>query len=173
MAIEIENIDTNNFEEVHECAHVFQDGSCCMNVAGPRQRYCRWHRTAAEREDRLIAYSKRKNKNAIPNLIIPTIEDPESLQIAIHEVMDAIIDGRIQDRRAGQLLYALQLSSSNVKRKLHFIRDRYSIFNLIDDLKEGLEEREKQEQEAAAQIANKKPPQSAKPAANEEVSISS
>ena len=167
MKVTNEDFDINDFENVHVCSHVFQDGSSCMNVAGPRQHYCRWHRTAAEREERLIAYSKRKNKNAIPDLDIPTIEDPESLQIAIHEVMDAIIDGRLEGRRAGQLLYALQLSLSNVKRKLHFIRDRYSVFNLIDDLDEAQKEREQKKQEAAAKRANKKPPQSVKP---EEVS---
>jgi hypothetical protein len=161
MKITNEDSDINDFESVHVCAHVFQDGSSCMNVAGPRQHYCRWHRTAAEREERLVAFSKRKNKNAIPDLDIPTIEDPESLQIAIHEVMDAIIDGRLEGRRA--------VSLSNVKRKLHFIRDRYSVFNLIDDLDEAQKEREQKKQEAAAKRANKKPPQSAKPAANEEV----
>jgi hypothetical protein len=159
-----EDIDLNNFNEVHECEHVFHDGNSCMNVAGPQQHFCRWHRTAAEREERRISYaSRRRNKDQIEDLEIPTIEDPESLQIAIHEVMDAIIDGRLKNHQAGHLLYGLQLSLSNVKRRLHFPRTKYSVFNLINDLEEAFEERKLEKQAAQERRAlKKKPPQSVK-----------
>jgi len=148
---EEDDICITDFEKDHVCRHEFHDGSACMNVASPREHFCRWHRTAAEREARRIAYAKRRTKNAIRDLQIPMIEDPESLQLAIHEVMDAIIDGRVKDRRAGHLLYALQLAQSNLKGKLFLRHSKYDVFNLMNDLEDALQARQ----------AARKPPQSA------------
>jgi hypothetical protein len=61
------------------------------------------------------------------------------------------------------LLYGLQLSLSNVKRRLHFPRTKYSVFNLINDLEEAFEERKLEKQAAQERRAlKKKPPQSVK-----------
>lgn len=149
-----EDIDFTDINQAHACEHVFHDGNTCMHVAPPGEQFCRWHDTAAKREERRMQWAaKRRNRKAIPDLDIPTIEDPQSLQIAIHEVMDAIIDGRLTDRRAGWLLYGLQLSRSNIKYHLHNPKMRYSLFNLIDDLEEDAKEKR----------ANKKRPQSITP----------
>jgi hypothetical protein len=138
---EEDEIDLENFEKLHSCQHVFHDGNDCLNVADPYEHFCRWHKTSADREARRITYSKRRNKNAIRDLNLPMIEDAESLQLAIHEVLDAIIDGRANDRRAGHLLYGLQISQNNIKDRLHFTRMKYSVFNLMNDLEEALEKR--------------------------------
>ena len=159
-----EEIDVTDISKPHACTHMFHDGNTCMNVAAPGEDFCFWHDTAAKREERRMHWAaKRRHKKAIPDLDIPTIEDPESLQIAIHEVMDAIIDGRLTDRRAGWLLYGLQLSRSNIKYQLKFNKMRYSLFNLMDDLEEEAEERK-------ALRAEKKLPQSASPEAEKEES---
>jgi hypothetical protein len=153
-----EEIDICNFKQKHQCQHRFQDGQACMNVASPEEHFCRWHRTFAEREARRVSYLKRRrNKRAVPDLNIALIEDAESLHIALHEVIDAIVDGRARDRQAGHLLYALQLAQNSLKAHLDLPRLDYSVFDLMNELEEKLEQRK------AARLArqDKKPPQSA------------
>jgi hypothetical protein len=168
--VEEDDINLYNHEDYHLCEHVFHDGSECQCVAGAHHKYCHWHTTSAQRLARRTKYSNRRTKNSIPGLVIPTIEDPYSHQIAVHEVIDAIIEGRIKERSAGHLLYALQIAQNNLKGKIALPTHRRSKLELKWFLQAGLEDQ--REAENAQPCANKKPPQSAKPAANEEVSIS-
>ncbi len=99
------------------CHHVFSNGAHCLGNAVKGNSYCRWHVSAALREARREAYTKRPAA-AIAGLEIPYIEDPSSMQIAIHQVLDAIIDGRVTDKRGWFLLYGLQIAQRNIEGKL-------------------------------------------------------
>jgi hypothetical protein len=46
---------------------------------------------------------------------LPPIEDSASIQLALIEVAQALAANRIEPRRAGLLLYALQVASTNAK----------------------------------------------------------
>jgi len=48
-------------------------------------------------------------------LELPLLEDANAVQVAIQEIMQAILDRRIDNKRAGLLLYSLQLASSNIR----------------------------------------------------------
>lgn len=48
-------------------------------------------------------------------LELPLLEDANAIQVAIQEIMQAILDRRIDSKRAGLLLYSLQLASSNIR----------------------------------------------------------
>jgi len=48
-------------------------------------------------------------------LTLPLLEDANAIQLTIQEIMQAILDRRIDSKRAGLLLYSLQLASSNVR----------------------------------------------------------
>jgi len=53
------------------------------------------------------------------DLALPAIEDPASIQIALTQVVSALASSRIDARRAGLLLYALQIASQNVDRRTY------------------------------------------------------
>ena len=48
-------------------------------------------------------------------LDLPVIEDSESIQLALVDVMQAIAANQLDSKRAGLLLYGLQVASANVK----------------------------------------------------------
>jgi len=163
-----QEVSITDINREHVCRHEFHDGSNCLGVAEAHQLYCRWHRTADERHQRRTSARSQRKGQAVLDFDLPMIEDPASLQIAIQEVLDAIVDGRIKDRQAGHLLYGLQISQNNVKGNLYIRRRRYDISDLLDDLEEQqqviaaakLERQKRREQ-------NKKPPQSATVAGKE------
>jgi hypothetical protein len=150
--VEVNLFDRNNS---HLCEHLFADGAFCKMVAPRDEQFCHWHATAEDREERRYKYEKRRSKTAIKGLIIQTIEDSYSLQLAIHEVMDAIIDGRADRTRAAQLLYALQISQNNIKGHFRFPRTRFNHMDL-----ESLLEEEQLKNNKEREALGKKPPQS-------------
>ena len=62
-------------------------------------------------------YHKRTHLG--PRLLYPTmsmLEDGHGVQAALMEVLCGILDGALNDREAGRLLYGLQIAASNLKR---------------------------------------------------------
>ncbi len=48
-------------------------------------------------------------------LELPALEDGNAVQMAIMRVQKALIDDEISEKKAGLLLYSLQMASSNLK----------------------------------------------------------
>jgi hypothetical protein len=46
---------------------------------------------------------------------LPSPEGPAAIQLSIAKITDALINGSIDPRRAGQLLYAMQIASQNLE----------------------------------------------------------
>jgi len=53
-------------------------------------------------------------------LELPPLEDGNSIQIALMQVIDAILQNRLDSKRAGLVLYALQTASSNLANGARF-----------------------------------------------------
>jgi hypothetical protein len=51
-------------------------------------------------------------------LDLPPVEDTESIQLALIDVLQALATNQLDTKRAGLLLYGLQVASSNA-RKMH------------------------------------------------------
>jgi hypothetical protein len=47
---------------------------------------------------------------------LPLLEDSASIQVAISQISDAFLRSRIDARRTGLLLYAVQIASQNINR---------------------------------------------------------
>ena len=94
----------------HKCRHIMPNGAKCHAPALRGKPYCyfhtRLHRFAAE--------------PPIPptDPPAPLLEDRSAIQIALAQVLDALCSSRIDPRRAGLFLYALQIASQNVARNL-------------------------------------------------------
>ena len=87
-------------------------GGICGSPALRDSNLCYWHHKARTR---------RRNREEIagpisnPGIFLPTLEDAASVQVAIQEISHAILDRRIDDKRASLLLYAMQLASNNAQ----------------------------------------------------------
>jgi hypothetical protein len=47
-------------------------------------------------------------------VVIPPVTDSKSFQAAVREVMRGLLDGAIDEKSAGKLLYALQLEERGI-----------------------------------------------------------
>jgi hypothetical protein len=92
---------------VPECRHIKTSGGKCGSPALRGKPYCYFH----------ARLKQRAARPASPYLALelPALEDRGSIQIAISEVVSALADARIEPKRAGILLYALQIASSNAR----------------------------------------------------------
>jgi hypothetical protein len=52
--------------------------------------------------------------------VLPPLEDANSIQLAVMMVMDAMLRNRIAPKISGQLLYALQIASCNLRQGVDF-----------------------------------------------------
>jgi hypothetical protein len=96
------------------CSHVLSNGQICNAVPMRDSNYCYWHHKARARRRRSERIGGPINMEANTGLDLPLLEDANAIQIAIQEIMHAILDRRIDAKRAGLLLYSLQLASSNI-----------------------------------------------------------
>ncbi len=89
---------------IPRCQHVRVNGTQCGSPALRGKRHCYFH-------------SRHQMKPARGSIFdFPTLEDANAIQIALMQVIHAIADGKIENKRAGLLLYALQTASYNLKR---------------------------------------------------------
>ena len=98
------------------CQHIKVNGTQCGSPALRRNRFCYFHKL--HHEERIVlnadrARAARPRKVAID---LPVLEDAESIQVALSQVMRLIISGQIDSKTAGLLLYALQTASANLSR---------------------------------------------------------
>ena len=73
-------------------------------------------------------------------LELPPFEDANSIQIALMQVVDAILHNRIDTKRAGLVLYALQTASSNLANGADFQQDASAtVAGRYDDFEDDFE----------------------------------
>jgi hypothetical protein len=83
------------------CEKVREDGTVCGCPKMRGYRYCYAH-------ERMLQTQSQK-------LQLPALEDANAVQMAIMRVQKALIDDEISEKKAGLLLYSLQMASSNLK----------------------------------------------------------
>ena len=83
------------------CEKVREDGTVCGSPQMKGYRYCYTH-------ERMLQTQSQK-------LQLPALEDANAVQMAIMRVQKALIDDEITEKKAGLLLYSLQMASSNLK----------------------------------------------------------
>ena len=95
---------------VPECRHIKTSGGKCGSPALRGKPYCYYHSRLKER-----AAQPRSPYLAIE--LPASLEDRGSIQLALSEIVIAVAENRIDTKRAGILLYALQIASSNAKHQ--------------------------------------------------------
>ena len=101
----------------HECQHVLANGSTCHAPRLRDSQFCYFHVAARDRVRRQRLAAEKK----LP-LQVPVLEDANTIQLALGDVVNAMLADRIDPRKAALTLYALQTASANLHRSSTSIR---------------------------------------------------
>jgi hypothetical protein len=90
------------------CRHIKTNGQRCQSRALRTSAYCYFHA-------RVHHKPKAKGYNW-DDIELPLMEDSAAIQIAISRIADACLNQRLDARRTGLLLYAVQIAAQNLAR---------------------------------------------------------
>jgi hypothetical protein len=98
----------------NRCQHLKVNGTLCGSPALRRNRFCNFLKLHQEETIQLNTDRTRRRRNIA--ITLPVLEDANSIQVSLMQIMRLIIAGEIDGKIAGLLLYALQTASSNLPR---------------------------------------------------------
>jgi len=98
----------------NRCQHLKVNGTLCGSPALRRNRFCYFHKLHHEERIQLNADRARRSRNVTLNL--PVLEDANSIQVTLMQIIRLIAAGQIDGKTAGLLLYALQTATVNLPR---------------------------------------------------------
>src|SRR6266403_471748 len=94
------------------CQHVKVAGTQCGSPALRSKKFCYYHQ-----QDRPMAVECYYDGGyATGEITLPFFEDAHSIQAVIRQVVQMVLQKRLERKTASLLLYALQIASSNLKR---------------------------------------------------------
>lgn len=101
----------------NRCQHIKVNGTQCGSPALRRNRFCYFHKRHHEERialnsDRLKAARSARRAT----LQLPVLEDANSIQVSLMQIMRLLVTGQLDAKTAGLLLYALQTASANLQR---------------------------------------------------------
>ena len=94
------------------CQHLKINGTQCGSPALRRNRFCFFHKRF---QDERIRLSADRARRGIATFILPVLEDANSIQIALMQVMRLLLSQQIDHKTASLMLYALQTASTNLR----------------------------------------------------------
>jgi hypothetical protein len=105
---------TPNIEQAepkYRCRHILTDGHRCLSPCLRGEEFCYYHHTT-----RRPVANPRQRRSRRSAFELPNPEDRAAIQSSIGEVLRRIAANDIDPRRAGLLLYGLQIASSNLPK---------------------------------------------------------
>lgn len=97
---------------VPRCQHLKVNGTQCGSPALRRNRFCFFHKRFQEEKIKLNCDRARRG-NA--TFILPVLEDADSIQVSLMQIMRLLLSGRIDRAQASPILYALQTATLNLR----------------------------------------------------------
>ena len=97
---------------MQNCNYFKTNGDMCRGLAIDNSRYCFFHLSQMGRRKRAAQRLRRAQRT----LTLPLLEDANAIQVAIMEIIDAMVQDRIDLPRARLILRALHMASVNLKR---------------------------------------------------------
>ena len=120
-----------------QCRHIFTDGRRCGSPAirGPQgaDNFCYYHHNSRRPVQHAPTRRRRQSRFALPNP-----EDRSAIQQGLGQVLQKIASNEIDPRRAGLLLYGLQIASLNLPRSDPRQKPAEPVSEVIDDPQHGL-----------------------------------
>jgi hypothetical protein len=100
------------------CQHIKVNGTQCGSPALRRNRFCFFHKRFQTERISLnkseVNQARARRRAAIFDL--PVLEDANSIQVSLMQIMRLLALGHLDAKTAGLLLYALQTASINLRR---------------------------------------------------------
>jgi hypothetical protein len=100
--------------ELRTCDHLKEDGIYCQSPALRGRDYCYFH---LKLRGRRLNMARTRALAADQPLDLPFPEDMHSVQVTLFEVVNALVNKRIDTKTAGIVLYAMQQASINLSNK--------------------------------------------------------
>jgi hypothetical protein len=97
-------------DKYKRCMHIMVSGRRCGSPALRMGKYCAFHRRTRQQERKI------KSRNREIRFELPVLEDANSIQLALMQVIEMLVAGKMESKAAGMVLYALQTASSNLRR---------------------------------------------------------
>ena len=97
----------------NRCQHVKTNGTQCGSPALRRNRFCYFHKRYQDERIRLNADRRR---HGTATFFLPVLEDANSIQMSLMQIMRLLLTGQIEHKTASLLLYALQTASTNLRQ---------------------------------------------------------
>ena len=97
-------------ENVNGCQHVKVNGTQCGSPALRRRRLCFFHVRCQEQRARIAG-----SQFGQARFVVPLLEDANSVQMALMQVMQLLSSGQMEHKTAALMLYALQTASCNLR----------------------------------------------------------
>jgi hypothetical protein len=98
--------------EAPRCRHIKVNGTQCGSPAIRSKSFCFYH----QQHRPIVAECYSDGEYSTGEILLPVFEDAHSVQSVIRQVMQMVLQKRIERKTASLLLYALQIASSNLKR---------------------------------------------------------
>ncbi|MGD1216151.1 MAG: hypothetical protein ABR861_14315 [Terriglobales bacterium] len=95
---------------IRRCQHIKVNGTQCGSPALRDEKYCYYHLQCHEKNRDI-----NMNFHERGTITLPTLEDANSIQVGLAEVMRLLVTNQIDHRTAALLLHALRTASINLK----------------------------------------------------------
>ena len=95
------------------CQHIKVNGTQCGSPALRTCKLCFFHQRSEDERAQFAADRARKTASALD---LPLLEDANSIQLSLSQIMHRIVTGQIEIKTAGVLIYLLQTASGNLRR---------------------------------------------------------
>ena len=97
--------------DVRRCQHIRTNGTQCGSPSLRDGKFCYHHQEC--RPERVTVKGADGKASEI---LVPLFEDAHSIQTMVRQVVMLMLEDKVDDKKAGRVLYALQIASANLKR---------------------------------------------------------
>ena len=94
------------------CQHIKDGGTKCGSPALRRQKFCYFHKQSRQKRLEINANIQRERWK----ITLPILEDANSIQLGLVQVMRLLATGQINHRTGALMLFALQTATANLKQ---------------------------------------------------------
>src|SRR3984885_13191785 len=100
----------------YQCRHIFTDGRRCASPSLRQENFCYFHHTTRKPIDPETQKERRRITARLSEFPLPLPEDRSAIQASIGMILQRIASNDLDPRRAGLLLYGLQIASLNLPK---------------------------------------------------------
>src|SRR5580698_7421623 len=108
---------TNTEQPLYQCRHIFTDGRRCASPSLRQENFCYFHHTTRRPIAPETTQARRRTTARLAEFHLPLPEDRSAIQSAIGMIIQRIASNDLDPKRAGLLLYALQIASLNLPKQ--------------------------------------------------------